>query len=408
VLVTGASGYIGHGSSPSCSTPATGCGASCALRPRSSTPNGSTGSRSWPATWRATSPRPSRGRRRLLPHPCHRRFPDWVERDRRSAENFARAADKARTSRIVYLGGLGAEKEGQPLSAHLASRHEVGAALGGGSAKVTELRAAVVIGAGSASFEMLRYLVEVLPVMITPRWVDTRCQPIAIGDLLRCLLAVLGRGDTAGRTIELGGPDILTYRKMMSVYAEEAGLRRRIIVPVPVLTPGLSSHWVGLVTPLPRSLAIPLVNSLVNEVIVSGDGGAALLGGHLTSYRESVALALGTAPATDGPRREDDAARPVVTDPGWAGGSLYVDRRQRHVDASAAAAFGALTSIGGENGWYSGHLLWEIAACSTSWSAGRACGAMSCVPPPWPSTARSTSGGSRRSKRTACSCSSPR
>jgi len=95
-------------------------------------------------------------------------------------------------------------------------------------------------------------------------------------------------------------------------------------------------------------------------VIVSGDGGAALLGGHLTSYRESVALALGTAPATDGPRREDDAARPVVTDPGWAGGSLYVDRRQRHVDASAAAAFGALTSIGGENGWYSGHLLWEI------------------------------------------------
>jgi len=286
--------------------------------------------------------------------------PDWVERDRRSAENFARAADKARTSRIVYLGGLGAEKEGQPLSAHLASRHEVGAALGGGSAKVTELRAAVVIGAGSASFEMLRYLVEVLPVMITPRWVDTRCQPIAIGDLLRCLLAVLGRGDTAGRTIELGGPDILTYRKMMSVYAEEAGLRRRIIVPVPVLTPGLSSHWVGLVTPLPRSLAIPLVNSLVNEVIVSGDGGAALLGGHLTSYRESVALALGTAPATDGPRREDDAARPVVTDPGWAGGSLYVDRRQRHVDASAAAAFGALTSIGGENGWYSGHLLWEI------------------------------------------------
>jgi len=185
----------------------------------------------------------------------------------------------------------------------------VGAALGGGSAKVTELRAAVVIGAGSASFEMLRYLVEVLPVMITPRWVDTRCQPIAIGDLLRCLLAVLGRGDTAGRTIELGGPDILTYRKMMSVYAEEAGLRRRIIVPVPVLTPGLSSHWVGLVTPLPRSLAIPLVNSLVNEGDRLGRRGRSTprwpphelprVRGPRPRYR----------PATDGPRREDDAAR---------------------------------------------------------------------------------------------------
>ena len=152
---------------------------------------------------------------------------------------------------------------------HLASRHEVGRILGSGPVPLTELRAAVIIGSGSASFEMLRHLVEVLPVMVCPRWVTrTRCQPIAIADVLRQLVSALQSPDRAGGIVEIGGPDVLTYGEMMQRYADVAGLRRRLIVPVPLLTPRLSSHWVNLVTPLPIGLARPLVDSLCNDVVV--------------------------------------------------------------------------------------------------------------------------------------------
>ena len=291
---------------------------------------------------------------------------DWVARDRRAAENVRDSAAAAGVHRIVYLGGLG-DGASEELSPHLASRHEVGRVLADGPVPVTELRAAVIIGAGSASFEMLRYLVEVLPVMVTPRWVQTRCQPIAVRDVLRDLVGVLGSAEAAGRVYEIGGPDVLSYHEMMNIYAEEAGLRRRWLVPVPVLTPSLSSHWVGLVTPLPRSLARPLVDSLINEVIVRDDSIGAVVPGTPLTYRQAVGSALGRlragtvtttwASAELGGRRPAD---PMPTDPDWAGGTVLADRRDRHVDATQAEVYAVLHRVGGEQGWYWGDWLWAI------------------------------------------------
>ena len=180
---------------------------------------------------------------------------EFEELDRRAARTVADAAEAAGVGRIVYLGGLGRDDDPN-LSRHLGSRHEVGRVLAGGATPVTELRAAVIIGSGSASFEMLRYLVEVLPMMVTPKWVESRCQPIAIRDVLAALVAAVDDTATGHHVVQIGGPDVLTYRQMMNAYAEVAGLRRRIIVPVPLLTPRLSSLWVSLVTPLPAN-AVP-------------------------------------------------------------------------------------------------------------------------------------------------------
>ena len=189
--------------------------------------------------------------------------------DKAAATNFAQAAEDAGVSRIIYLGGLGDEDD--HLSNHLGSRHEVGRALAAGPVPVTEVRAAVIIGSGSVSFEMLRYLTEVLPAMVTPSWVQTRCQPIAIRDVLLYLVACLDE-DQGGHTVyEIGGPEALSYLEMMHAYAKVAGLPRRFVVPVPVLSPRLSSLWIGLVTPLPVGVARPLVDSLKNEVIVHDD-----------------------------------------------------------------------------------------------------------------------------------------
>ena len=190
----------------------------------------------------------------------------WALREQRDAENFARSAAQAGVRRIVYLGGLG--RDDDVLSQHLQSRHDVGRLLASPGVEVAELRAGVIIGSGSASFEMLRYLVEVLPVMVTPRWVETRCQPIAIADIVDLLVEAVTRAGDIGGIYEAGGPDVVTYAEMMGLYAEVAGLARRRLVRVPLLTPGLSSHWVGLVTPVPVPLARELVESLVNEVTV--------------------------------------------------------------------------------------------------------------------------------------------
>jgi len=293
---------------------------------------------------------------------------DWVERDRRAAANVRDAAAAAGVARIVYLGGLGDEgSAGRALSAHLASRHDVGRELAAGPVPVTELRAAVIIGSGSASFEMLRYLVEVLPVMVTPRWVDTRCQPIAVRDVLRYLVQVLEVPDTAGAILEIGGPDVLTYRRMMEIYAEEAGLRRRLVIPVPVLSPRLSSWWVGLVTPLPRSLARPLVDSLVNEVVVHDDRILRLCPGPLLPYRSAVRLALGRIRAGEvttswagaelGGRSHAD---PMPTDPNWSGGTVRTDRRSTTVAAPPEDVYAVITGIGGATGWYTGEWLWSL------------------------------------------------
>src|SRR5690606_2454259 len=251
------------------------------------------------------------------------------EADRHAAATFRDAAARAGVSRLVYLGGLGRDDD-PTLSRHLRSRHEVGRVLTGGDVPVTELRAALIIGSGSASFEMLRYLVEVLPVMVTPRWVDTRCQPIAIRDVLRWLAAAAGRTGPS-EVLEIGGADVVTYRRMMQVYAEVAGLPRRLVVPVPLLTPRLSSLWVGLVTPLPGSLARPLVAGLLNEVVVRRPPPAGLVPAPL-GFREAVQEAVRGSAELQVATRWSDAtlpgrtpASPLPTDPEWAGGSLLVD-----------------------------------------------------------------------------------
>lgn len=213
----------------------------------------------------------------------------FEKRDRRAAENFTLAATRAGVRRVIYLGGLG--ETGPELSEHLRSRMEVGEILQGGGFATTFLRAAVIFGAGGASFEMIRSLVEHLPVMITPRWVDTRCQPIAVGDVIRYLTGCLHEERTAGGTFDIGGPDILTYRKMMKRFAAITG-HSLLIISVPVLTPQLSSYWVGLITPVKPSIAMPLIEGLANEVVCRDNRIRELLPFPLTPYDDAVRIAL--------------------------------------------------------------------------------------------------------------------
>ena len=188
----------------------------------------------------------------------------FADRDRTAAENFIQAADSAGVERVIYLSGLGDQSSG--LSRHLSSRQEVGQILASGAVAATELRAGVIIGSGGASFEMIRYLAERLPVMVAPRWVSTRCQPIAVDNVLDYLAGCLEVPETAGQVLEICGPDQFSYRELMHTYARVRGLKR-LILTVPVLTPKLSSYWVELVTPIPGSLVRPLIDGLKNEVI---------------------------------------------------------------------------------------------------------------------------------------------
>ncbi|MBK9180404.1 MAG: SDR family oxidoreductase [Acidimicrobiales bacterium] len=291
---------------------------------------------------------------------------DFAERDRQAARAFRDAAAAAGLQQVIYLGGLGDERDPR-LSAHLRSRHEVGRILAEGPVPVTELRAAVIIGSGSASFEMLRTLTEVLPAMVTPKWVETRCQPIAIRDVLAYLVGVLGLPGATGRVLEIGGPDVVTYRRMMEVYAEVSGLRRRLVVPVPVLSPRLSSLWVGLVTPLPADLARPLVDSLVNEVLVHDPAITRLLPRRLLGFREAVSLALARTRSLEVstswagaelPGR--DPADPLPTDPGWSGGTVLDDVRSVRSTARPHALYRVVTGVGGDRGWYVADWLWWI------------------------------------------------
>lgn len=291
---------------------------------------------------------------------------DWRERDMRAAENFRDAAAAASVEQMVYLGGLG-DDAGGALSTHLASRHEVGRVLARGPVPLTELRAAVVIGSGSASFEMLRHLVEVLPIMTTPRWVETRVQPIAVRDVLVYLVGVLGNPRALGRVFEIGGADVVTYRKMMQLYAECAGLRRRVIIPVPVLSPRLSSLWVGLVTPIPADLARPLIDSLVNEVVVSDPAIADVVPHQPIDCRSAIALALRRVGDAELTTRWTDAelygrtpADPMPADPDWAGATILVDRQTVRSTASPEAIYAEVTALGGDRGWLVGGWLWSI------------------------------------------------
>ncbi|MGV9778917.1 SDR family oxidoreductase [Streptosporangium sp. NPDC003464] len=285
--------------------------------------------------------------------------------DRRAAATFAAAAREAGVRRIVYLGGLAPDED---LSPHMRSRAEVGETFLRSGVPAVVLRAAVIIGSGSASFEMLRYLTERLPVMTTPRWVRTRTQPVAIRDVLRYLVAWAAVEEEVNRSFDIGGPDVLTYADMMRGYAEVAGLPQRVIIPVPMLSPGLSSHWVGLVTPVPANIARPLVESLRNEAVCGEHDIAGYVPDPpegLIGFREAVTLALRRIKEAEVLTRWSSASTPgapsdpLPTDPDWAGGSLYVDRRARRVEASPGALWEVIESIGGERGWYSLPVAWR-------------------------------------------------
>ena len=291
----------------------------------------------------------------------------FEQTDRDNARRFGDAAREAGVGRLVYLGGLAPDDE--ELSAHLRSRLEVGETLLSSGVPTAVLRAAVIIGSGSASFEMLRYLTERLPAMTTPRWVDTRIQPIAIRDVLRYLVGAADLPPEVSRSFDIGGPDVLTYRQMMHRYARVAGLRKRLIVPVPVLTPTLSSHWVGLVTPVPSSIARPLVDSLRNTVVATEHDIAAYVPDPpegLIGFDRAVELALQRIRDAEVATRWSSASvpgapsDPLPTDPDWAGGSLYEDKRHQPVPASPAALWRVIEGIGGDRGWYSFPLAWRL------------------------------------------------
>jgi len=292
---------------------------------------------------------------------------DFEARDRHLALTFGRAAREADVGRVVYLGGLA--PSGVRLSRHLASRREVGEILLASGVPVTVLQAAVILGSGSASFEMVRYLTERLPVMTTPRWVANRIQPIAVRDVLRYLVGSASMPPDVSRTFDVGGPDVLTYGELMQTYARVAGLPRRLIVPVPVLTPRLSSLWVGLVTPVPAGIAKPLVESLEHETVcrehdireLVPDPPEGLLGAE-----RAIELALQRIHDGEVTTRWSSAAvpgapsDPLPTDPDWSGGSFYVDQRRTVVDAPADVLWGVIEEIGGHRGWYSWSLAWRV------------------------------------------------
>ena len=281
---------------------------------------------------------------------------DFETIDREAAHGFGLAAARAGVRRIVYLGGLG--EDGPGLSPHLRSRHEVGHLLRESGVEVIELRASIVLGCGSVSFEMIRALVERLPVMVTPRWVDTPSQPIGIDDLERCLVAAIDLAPGPGRTIEIGGADRMSYGGVMREYACQRGLRR-LMLSVPVLTPRLSSLWLGFVTPFYARVGRTLVDSLRNPTVVRDGSGLELLGIRPVGVREAIAATLGeedldfhgsrwAALSGSRPRRA-----PVP-------GRYLVDARAIDVPAPASRVFAAVERIGGENGWYYADWLWHL------------------------------------------------
>lgn len=282
---------------------------------------------------------------------------EYAARDRELAATFRDAAAAAGVERLVYLGGLG--ETGTGLSEHLASRREVEAVLADGPVPVTVFRAAMIIGSGSASFETLRYLVERLPWMVTPRWVETECQPIAVRDVLRYLVDCLGVPETAGRTLDIGGPEVLSYREILQLTAAALGLPRRRIVPVPVLTPRLSSLWIHLVTPISARIARPLAEGLRNRVVCRDDEAERLLPGERLTMRQAIELAVGRTRSGATETTWSDAG-PIPGDPDWAGGKLFEDRRTTQVAATPTALFAAVCRIGGGHGWYAADLLWRL------------------------------------------------
>jgi uncharacterized protein YbjT (DUF2867 family) len=281
-------------------------------------------------------------------------------RDRQGAEHFAAAARTAGLRRIIYLGGLGDDSTG--LSPHLRSRHEVGEILRTSGVSVIEFRASIILGSGSLSFEMIRALVERLPAMVTPRWVRVPAQPIAINDVLSYLVAGLDVEGSGRVVFEIGGPEAVSYGELMREYARQRGLRR-FMVPVPLLTPRLSSLWLGLVTPVYARVGRKLIDGIRNPTLVRDGSALERFSVRPVGYGEAIAQAIrnedrefaethwtGAVSATCGPRP-------------WGGlrfGNRLVDRRTVRVDAPATRAFAPVERIGGTTGWYYADWLWRL------------------------------------------------
>ncbi|MBM4193677.1 MAG: SDR family oxidoreductase [Gemmatimonadetes bacterium] len=286
---------------------------------------------------------------------------DFEAQDRIGADQFAAAARAAGVRRIIYLGGLGEEDAG--LSAHLRSRHEVGERLRAHGVPVVELRASIIIGSGSLSFEMIRALVERLPVMVTPRWVRVKAQPIAIGDVLQymCGALTLETGDL-NLTIEIGGPEQVSYGELMREYARQRGLRRWMI-PVPLLTPRLSSLWLGLVTPLYARVGRKLIDSLRHPTVVRNDNAMNLFPVRPVGVADAIASALRNEDSVFAQTRWSDALSAAGESRLWGGarfGNRLVDSRSTLVASPLSVVFDAVERIGGKSGWYYANWLWAL------------------------------------------------
>jgi uncharacterized protein YbjT (DUF2867 family) len=287
---------------------------------------------------------------------------DFHRRDLVAARNFGEVARAAGVQRIIYLGGLGNPEA--DLSQHLRSRQQTGQALRESGVPVTEFRAAIVVGSGSVSFEMIRYLTERIPVMICPRWVFTRVQPVGIQDVLEYLVAALETPQSAGRVIEIGGADVLSYGDMMLGYAQVRGLRR-ILLPVPVLTPRLSAYWVHWMTPIPADIARPLIEGLRNEVVVRDDTAQRLFPQvRPMEYQAAVQQALVSLAASQVETTWSDALStsqgdiaPLIL---TIQDGMIIERRRRVVRASATAVYRAFTGLGGERGWLYANWTWRL------------------------------------------------
>lgn len=291
----------------------------------------------------------------------------FEETEQRCAHNVAAAAHEAGVGRIVYLGGL--HPDSGDLSPHLRSRTRVGEILLNSPVPTLVLQAGVVIGSGSASFEMIRHLSNRLPVMTTPRWVDNRIQPIAVRDVLHYLVGAASARLPGDRVCDIGGPDVLRYGEMMQVYAEVAGLRRRRILVLPVLTPRLAGLWIGLVTPIPPKLGRALIESVATDAVMRNHDVDALIAppaDGLTGYRDAVRLALrrverGEVETTWANASPVGApAEPLPSDPDWAGAAAFVDERSTECPSDPWSVWTVVESVGGENGWYSFPLAWSV------------------------------------------------
>ena len=289
----------------------------------------------------------------------------FVEADRRAAQNMVETSKTTGLEKIIYLGGL-AEAKHKALSRHLESRLEVAEILRSGPVPTTDLRTPMILGSGSASFEILRYLVERLPVMTTPKWVLSLNQPIAIRNVINYLIGCLEKDDTTGQTFDIGGPDILTYRELLNIYAEEAHLPRRWIIPVPVLTPTLSAFWIHLISPVPAAIALPLTEGLTSDAVCTENRIQSIIPQELLSCREAIRLALDqikqqqvdTCWMDAGDLLEPEWAH--CGDADWAGGTIMNCGYRAGLRATAEEAWQAVSKIGGKTGWYFGNYLWRL------------------------------------------------